>query len=98
MPNQSRSGRSEGTRSHPGSSISSLEDFCKGGHTHGECTKESESYTSPFARAVRSSFATSCTEAPNSKARRADMAAASSHGQHKQVLTVDEREARAQAF
>ena len=49
--------------------------FCKGGHTHSKCTQESESYTSPFARTVHSSFATSCTEAPRSKARRANVAA-----------------------
>ena len=29
---------------------------CKGGHIHGKCTKESESYTSPFARTVHSTF------------------------------------------
>ena len=88
---------------------------CKGGHTHGKCTKESESYTSPFARTVHSTFSASVAEAVQSKARRATVAAVAtqvpkalsipSHppvadmaAQHKQVLTVDEREYRAQAF
>ena len=88
---------------------------CKGGHIHGKCTKESESYTSPFARTVHSTFSASVAEASHSRARRATMATVAtqvpkalpiiSHppvadmaAQRKQVLTVDERESRAQAF
>ena len=66
----------------------------------------------PFARAVHSSFCTSVSEARHSKARRANVAAvaiqasslsfclpvANMAAQRKQVLTVDEREQRAQAF
>ena len=48
---------------------------CKGGHFHGKCTKESESYTSPFARTVHSTFSASVAEALHSKARRATVAA-----------------------
>ena len=77
--------------------------------------RKSESYTSPFARTVHSTFSAIVAEALRSKARRASVAAVAtqvpkalpiiSHppvadmaAQHKQVLTVDERESRAQAF
>ena len=83
--------------------------------TTGKCTKESESYTSPFARTVHSTFSASVAGALRSKARRANVAAVAtqvpkalpiiSHSpvadmaaQRKQVLTLDERESRAQAF
>ena len=65
---------------------STINRCCKGGHTHGKCTKESESYTSPFARAVHSTFHAFVTEARHSRPRRATVAAVATQASQASLL------------
>ena len=62
---------------------------CKGGHIHGKCTKESESYTSPFARAVHSTFHAFVTEAQHSRPRRATVAAVATQASQASLLAFN---------